>query len=178
MPFKSLSPVLSVSQQLGEADVEQAARDGFRAIISNRPDGEEPGQLSAADMAALAARHGMGFAHVPVVPGKIGETVVAQMADALARLDSPALAYCRTGTRSATLWALTQASALPASAVIATAATAGYDLESLRSRLDTGALQPEAPRATRADVVIVGGGSAGLATAAPLPERNRALQIS
>jgi sulfide:quinone oxidoreductase len=69
MPFKPLTPTLSVSPQLSEADLAQAARDGFRAIIDNRPDGEEPGQLSAADMEALAARHGMGFAHVPAIPG-------------------------------------------------------------------------------------------------------------
>ena len=69
MPFKALTPSLSVSPQLSEADVAQAARDGFRAIIDNRPDGEEPGQPSAAEMQALAASHGMGFAHVPTVGG-------------------------------------------------------------------------------------------------------------
>lgn len=87
MPFKPLTPTLSVSPQLSEADVAQAARDGFRSIADNRPDGEEPGQLSAVEMEALAQRHGMGFAHVPAVPGKIGDEEVAQMVSALARLD-------------------------------------------------------------------------------------------
>ena len=137
MPFKSLTPSLSVSPQLSEADVAQAARDGFRAIIDNRPDGEEPGQLSAADMQAFAAGHGMGFAHVPAIAGKIGDAEVARMADALARLDGPVLAYCRTGTRSTTLWALSQAGARPADSIIATAADAGYDLSALRPRLET-----------------------------------------
>ena len=135
MPFKPLTPNLFVCPQPDDAEIAQAAAEGFRAVIDNRPDGEEPNQISSAQMQALAAAHGMGFAHVPVVPGQIGNEDVARMADALARLDGPVLAYCRTGTRSATLWALTQAGALPADQIIATAADAGYDLTALRPRL-------------------------------------------
>lgn len=119
MTFKSLTPSLSVSPQLDEADVAQAARDGFRAIIDNRPDVEEPGQLSAATMQELAAAQGMEFAHVPAVSGSISDEDVARMADALARLNGPVLAYCRTGTRSTTLWALSQAGAQPADTILA-----------------------------------------------------------
>lgn len=136
MPFKSLTRSLSVSPQLSEADVARAAEEGFRAIVDNRADGEEPGQLSALDMKHLASSHGMAFAHVPAIAGEIGEENVARMADALAQLDGPVLAYCRTGTRSTTLWALTQAGVLPADKIIATAADAGYDLERLRPRLE------------------------------------------
>ncbi|MEO8723606.1 MAG: TIGR01244 family sulfur transferase [Sphingobium sp.] len=136
MTFKSLTPTLSVSPQLSEADVIRAAQEGFRAIIDNRADGEEPGQLSASDMKHLAASQGMAFVHVPAIMGQIGDEDVAHMADALARLDGPVLAYCRTGTRSTSLWALTQAGVLPADKIIATAADAGYDLEVLRARLE------------------------------------------
>lgn len=152
MPVKSLSSSLSVSPQPGEAQVAQAAKEGFKAIIDNRPDGEEPGQLSAAGMQVLAARHGMDFAHVPVVPGEIGDEDVRSMADALARLEGPVLAYCRTGTRSTTLWALSQAGILSTDKIIATAAAAGYDLETLRPRLESSATKPE--RSDRADIVI------------------------
>lgn len=177
MPFKTLTPSLSVSPQLSEADVAKAACDGFRAIIDNRPDGEEPGQPSAAEMQAFAASHGLGFAHVPTVGGKISDEDVALMAHALSTFEGPVLAYCRTGTRSTTLWALTQAGAQPADALIATAAEAGYDLSALRPRLETRMTAPIGARPARADVVIVGGGSAGLATAASLLERDRSLDI-
>jgi sulfide:quinone oxidoreductase len=177
MPFKVLTPSLSVSPQLTEADVAQAARDGFRAIIDNRPDGEEPGQPTAAEMKALAAAQGLGFAHVPTVGGKITDEDVALMAHALANLEGPVLAYCRTGTRSTTLWALTRAGTEPADALIATAAGAGYDLTGLRPRLETRMTAPTGARPERADVVIVGGGSAGLATAASLLERDRDLDV-
>lgn len=177
MTIKLLTPALSVSPQLSEADIAQAARIGFRGIIDNRPDGEEPGQVSAAAMERLAAAHGMAFAHVPVVPGNIGDEDVARMADALSRLDAPVLAYCRTGTRSTSLWALSQAGALPADTILRTASDAGYDLTALRPRLETRAAIPEGAGPSRADIVIVGGGSAGLATAASLHERNRSLDI-
>ena len=177
MPFKALTPALSVSPQLNEADVAEAASAGFRAIIDNRPDGEEPGQPTAAEMSALATAHGLGFAHVPTVGGKISDEDVALMAHALADLEGPVLAYCRTGTRSTTLWALSQAGAQTADALIATAAAAGYDLAALRPRLETHVTAPTGARPERADVVIVGGGSAGLATAASLLERDRSLDI-
>ncbi|WP_371420824.1 TIGR01244 family sulfur transferase [Tardiphaga sp.] len=177
MPFKFLTPSLSVSPQLTQADVADAAQQEFRAIIDNRPDGEEPGQLSAAEMETLAQSHGMGFAHVPTIPGKIGDVEVAQMVSALARLEGPVLAYCRTGTRSTTLWALSQAGVQPADTIIATASRAGYDLEVLRPRLAMHTTRPEGTNPARADIVIVGGGSAGLATAASLLERDRHLDI-
>lgn len=136
MSFKPLTPRLSVSSQLTGEDVAQAAREGFRAIIDNRPDGEEPGQPTAARMQALAAAHGMAFAHVPTVGGQIADEHVALMKDALNRLDGPVLAYCRTGTRSTTLWALSEAGTQSADVLIAAAAGAGYDLSALRTRLE------------------------------------------
>ncbi|MDE0878972.1 MAG: bifunctional protein tyrosine phosphatase family protein/NAD(P)/FAD-dependent oxidoreductase, partial [Sphingomonas bacterium] len=176
MTIKSLTPFLSVSPQLTEADVARAARDGFRAIVDNRPDNEDPGQLSAAAMERVAASHGMAFAHVPVVSGKIGDADAARMADVLALLDGPVLAYCRTGMRSTPLWALSHAGSMPVDTILKTASDAGYDLKDLRPRLQA-AGKVEGSRPARADIVIVGGGSAGLATAASLLDRDRNLDV-
>lgn len=135
MAFKQLTPTLAVSPQLSEADVAEAARDGFRAIIDNRPDGEESGQISAAEMEKLAADQGMAFAHIPVLSGNVDDQSVERMADALASLDGPVLAYCRTGTRSATLWALTQSGSADPDAILNIARDAGYDLTQIKRRM-------------------------------------------
>ena len=55
----------AVSGRLDEGDFAALAAQGFRSIISNRPDGEEPGQLTAREEAVLAWRAGLQFRHVP-----------------------------------------------------------------------------------------------------------------
>jgi uncharacterized protein (TIGR01244 family) len=48
------------------------------------------------------------------------------------------LAYCASGTRSSILWSLARAGDLGADAVIAATAKAGYDLQAMRPRLESG----------------------------------------
>jgi sulfide:quinone oxidoreductase len=177
MAPKTLTDQLSVSPQLSPEDIDAAAARGVRLIINNRPDGEEAGQPSSAALAARADAAGIDYRHIPVVVGKIGDDDVAAFANALDDADGPVLAFCRTGTRAATLWALTQAGRQSADAILKTAADAGYDLSALRPKLDAAPAPRGAPRAERAGIVIVGGGSAGLATAASLLARDKTLEI-
>lgn len=137
MQFRKISSRLSVAPQLALADVAEAAAQGFRSIVSNRPDSEADDQPPAAAMAEEAARHGIAFRHLPVVPGEAGEAAVDAFSRHLAELPGPVLAFCRTGTRSVTLWALGEAGRLPADAILATAREAGYDLDALRPRLQS-----------------------------------------
>lgn len=137
MPFNKLDANLSASPQLTPDDVAAAAWQGFRTIIDNRPDNEEAEQPSSATIEAAAREHGLAFVHIPVVPGQISDADVRAMADALAEQPGPALGYCRTGTRVASLWALAQTGEADADTVIKTARDAGYDIEKLRARLQT-----------------------------------------
>src|SRR5687767_13507286 len=120
-------------RQVTVGDVDQAAAAGIRLIVNNRPDGEEPGQPSSAEIEAAAHASGLGYRHIPVAGGFPAERVET-MAEALE--SGPVLAFCRSGTRSTCLWALARASrgADPAS-LIRRAAEAGYDLRPLASRL-------------------------------------------
>jgi len=131
-------------------------------------------------MAALAARHGMTFEHIPVVPGAIADADVAKMADALGRASGPVLGYCRTGMRAVTLWALSEAGMTDPETILRTAASAGYDLGPLRPRLAARAAKTVGGGTTLKvfDVVIVGGGSAGIATASSLLRRRPSLSIA
>ena len=55
-------------------------------------------------------------------------------AEAVAAANGPVLAFCRSGTRSITAWALGEAAAAPKSSeeLVRLAASAGYDLAPLR----------------------------------------------
>ncbi len=135
MPFNTLDANLSASPQLTPDDVAVAAAQGFRTIIDNRPDGEEPGQPSAATIEAAAREHGLAFVHIPVVSGQVSDGDVDAMALVFAEQPGPALGYCRTGTRVATLWALAQSGKVDPDTLVNTARDAGYDIEKLRPRL-------------------------------------------
>ena len=50
----SLGPGLSVTGRLDRADIEALARSGVRTIVNNRPDGEDQGQLPAAEARRIA----------------------------------------------------------------------------------------------------------------------------
>lgn len=178
----TLTPSLSVSPQITERDVGILAAQGFRGIISNRPDGEAEDQPATATIAAAAQRLGLTFHHLPVVAGKIGDNDVSAFTELLRTVKGPVLAYCRTGTRSVSLWALSEASRLDPAAILKTAKGAGYDLEPLRPRLEAAwrsVAQPSPARPSGGhDVVIVGGGAAGISVAAGLLRRRPELSIA
>jgi sulfide:quinone oxidoreductase len=178
-PPKPLSPTLSASPQLDPAGIPALAAAGFRAIIGNRFDGEEPGQPSWSAIEAAARGAGLQARHVPVKAGSIGEADVARFRAALEELPGPVLAFCRTGTRSAMLWALANKGQVPSDELIRTAGEAGFDITSLQDRLaQRGEAIAPAPAAALHDVVIVGGGAGGIAAAASLLRRRGSLDIA
>lgn len=127
--FRRVTDDISVSPQIAVEDVEAAAAAGFRTIINNRPDGEEPGQLSGHEIEAAARAAGLAYFHVPVRGGPTPEQVetVAKIA---AESPGPILAFCRSGTRSIVTWSLGQAmtGARGRDELIALGRQAGYDL--------------------------------------------------
>jgi sulfide:quinone oxidoreductase len=174
MAFKRLDDSIAVSPQISLGDVARAAREGYRSIISNRPDGEEPGQPKAAAIQAEAERNGLAFAHIPIESGKAGDQDADAMKAALATLPGPVLAFCRSGARSTTLWALANADDGEPCDLIGRAAAADHDIA---------ALEPALRRRGKAssmtyDVVIVGGGAAGIATASSILKRNAKVTIA
>src|SRR5580692_4670325 len=181
MQTRSLTEKLSVSSQLTLSDLTAAAHQGIRSIIDNRPDGESSDQPTSAEIEAAAAALGLGYRHIPVVPGQIHDKDIANFSTALAELEAPIIAFCRTGTRSASLWVLSAAAEVASSDLLSTARAAGYDLNTLKPRLDArrqAATHSSGRAAQRHDVVVVGGGAAGLATAASLLRRRPGLDIA
>lgn len=104
--MKQVSDKLFVAPQLTVGDIRAAKASGIAAIVNNRPDGEEAGQPTALDNRRVAQEARLGYTHIPVVPGQITKGQVADFQAALAQADGPVLAHCKTGTRSATLYAI------------------------------------------------------------------------
>lgn len=136
MKSVAITPDLSVAPQLTLADLADAAASGVRSIINNRPDGESFDQPSSAAVEAEAKKLGLDYRHIPIVSGRLGPADVEAFAAALREMPGPVIAFCRSGTRSATVWALAKAGDLGADAVIEKTAAAGYDLQPMRPILD------------------------------------------
>jgi uncharacterized protein (TIGR01244 family) len=136
--FRTVTSTFAVAPQLQVADFARAAAEGFRVVVKNRPEGEEPGQPSDAEMKAAAEAAGLEFHALPYAGGPPPPRVVADTAALLERSPGPVLAYCRSGTRSVTAWALAQAllGERRADEIIALAAKAGYDLSGVRGVLE------------------------------------------
>jgi sulfide:quinone oxidoreductase len=138
MTIKPITEIFAVAPQMSAADVAAVAQLGYTTIINNRPDGEVPGQPSAAEIEALARQHGLNFVNIPVSAATMTPEAVQLMATTLQTAPGPVLAYCRSGMRSTTMWALAQAGKMPADEILHHAVQAGYDLSGLEPRLQAG----------------------------------------
>jgi sulfide:quinone oxidoreductase len=175
---KSLTAELAVTKQIASADIGAIAAEGFKSIICNRPDGEGADQPVFAEIAQAAEAAGLATRYLPVTSGMVTDEDAAKFGAALAELPKPILAYCRTGTRSTTLWALSQASVRRLDEIVEKASSAGYDVSGVAARIVNNKLiEPDKPSATH-DIVIVGGGAAGAAVAASLLRRKPGLDIA
>jgi uncharacterized protein (TIGR01244 family) len=128
----SMAPGLSVTGRLDRPDIEALAQAGVRTIINNRSDGEDPGQLPAAEARRLAEALGIAYHHIPITAATLSRGDVDAFAATLRDAPAPVVAHCRSGTRSTLLWALSQMreGAEPLR-LVAEAARLGIDIASL-----------------------------------------------
>lgn len=130
--FIRLTDQIAVAPQIAPEDCARARAEGYAFIVNNRPDDEAPGQPAGAEIAAAAAAAGLGYAAIPVDHTGLTMDKAEAMARLLKDAPGPILAYCRSGTRSANLWALGAAlNGGDPDALVAAAANGGYDIGGL-----------------------------------------------
>lgn len=83
----------------------------------------------------------MIFINQPVLTGKVTTENAEEFAAELKRVKGPVLAFCRSGMRSITLWALNEARHMDADNILNFAAGIGYDLKVQRDKLEDIAAQ-------------------------------------
>ncbi len=135
MEIKTITSGLSVSPQITAADMKAIKEAGFRSVICNRPDGEGADQPTFEELAKAAKKLGLEATYLPIMSGKVDDADANAFGAALGDLPGPTLAFCRTGTRSATLWSLSQAKTLGLSDILAATKAAGYDMGGVVRRI-------------------------------------------
>lgn len=104
MNINKLTDDLYVAGQILPEQIPALAKFGIKAIICNRPDGEDPDQPDFANIAGAAEAAGLPCCHQPVVAATLTPDAGAEFARLLAELPRPVLAYCRTGNRCTNLF--------------------------------------------------------------------------
>ena len=131
MKFAVLGPKAIVAGQITPAEVAEAAAQGVTAIVNNRPDGEEPGQPAGVEIEAAAKAAGLVYAHLPI-SAELSSDKVDALRDLLAEAPGRVLLFCRSGTRSAYLWALARArDGMDPDEIVRRTAQAGYNVRPL-----------------------------------------------
>jgi uncharacterized protein (TIGR01244 family) len=135
--FRRLSSDFAVAPQLTLEDVATAAADGFKMIICNRPENEEPGQPRDAEFIAAAKSARIMFRSLPF-RGPPPPAIVAETVLVIEQAKGPILAFCRSGNRSTAAWGMAQAlsGAATPEEIIEAASRAGYDLSGARDALE------------------------------------------
>ena len=168
MDIKKITDTLSVGGQISADDVPALAAMGFRSLICNRPDGEAADQSPFSAIATTAQSAGLATRYIPIVPGHMSDADLKAFAQAMSELPKPIFAYCRSGSRSATLAA--EAAALARTTSQAAAPNVTTEAKPAASNTKV--------KSASHDIVIVGGGAAGIAVASSLLARNRDLDIA
>lgn len=130
--IRRVTDTFSVAPQIGPEDVADIAAAGFKTLVANRPDGEGGiDQPRMGQIRAEAEAHGLQFVALPFSGAPTPE-IVDQFSQIVNELPQPIIAYCRTGTRSITAWALLHGGQGMADEIVDAAAGAGYDLSGLK----------------------------------------------
>lgn len=136
MDLRPLSATVStMTHGLLPDDIKHIAEAGYQRVINNRPDEEVGPEEGGAAIKAACEAAGIDYVALPLRPGQLTPELVAEFANALADGKS-VLAYCRTGNRSATLWALAQAGLMPVADIVNAARAAGYDVSGATAMIE------------------------------------------
>ena len=104
-PLTRLDANFSASPQINAEDLADIKAAGFKSVICNRPDSEDGGVHPDHNLLEeVAKKLGLEFAYLPVVPGQMNDTNVADFKAIIDKLPGPTVGYCRMGMRSKALY--------------------------------------------------------------------------
>jgi len=132
----ALTPTFSVGPAPLRGSIAQLADAGFRSLINNRPDTDQDLVMPSAETAIEAEATGLRYVHIPVEGRNPLERDVKAFAAALSTLPQPIFAYCQSGGRSASLWAMASVADFDTETLISKCREIGFDISGLRAKMD------------------------------------------
>ncbi|WP_368574944.1 TIGR01244 family sulfur transferase [Acinetobacter baumannii] len=175
MELKRVNQDFYIAGQITANDIAKIADQGIKTLICNRPDGEGADQPNVIEIEEAAQRHGLNVIYQPVISGKITDQQVTEFKQLYQNAQKPVLAYCRSGMRAISLWALAEVAPQDAALLVESGNKLGFNLKGLVPRI----LKRDHEPATIPcySVVIVGAGAAGISVASSLLCREPHLDI-
>lgn len=182
-----LNEKLSVTGQISVDDLAEIAAAGYKSVICNRPDYEGgESQPTSAQLEQAARSLGLHFVYQPVEIGAISSEQSEAFNKQLAELPGPVLAFCKSGSRPKALYEMTrQEQEKPsgeAETVTAACSWTGEALATTQVPPPPSEKQlpviPACNWGNAFDIVVVGGGAAGIGITASLLHRRPALRIA
>ncbi|MGH1406223.1 MAG: TIGR01244 family sulfur transferase [Rhodomicrobiaceae bacterium] len=135
MDYRVVTSDFAVAPQISPEHIKEIKALGYVAIINNRPDHEVEGQPTSEEIRVLVEEAGLDYYFLPIQSGSLPMEAVEQTKELIAKIDGPAFAYCRSGTRSITLWAFSKIGQTETQEVINSVEKAGYNLPFLQNYL-------------------------------------------
>ena len=136
MHINQLSESYFVAPQIVVEDVATILNAGFKSVICNRPDQENPVPCQIEAIKAAARAAGLEFAENVFDSYSFGLDKVQRQAQLLKQLPSPVLAYCASGNRCSVIWAFSLAGTIEIDTILKATTHAGYQLSHLRPQLE------------------------------------------
>ena len=144
MIINKISSEYSVSAQIYADDLPDIVAAGFKSIICNRPDTENPKNLQIEALKLPTTAAGLEFAENVFGPSTFGMDKIDRQTQLLVEMSRPVLAYCASGNRCSIIWAFAKAGMIETNAILEATEAAGFRLSHLRPQLEALALSREA----------------------------------
>ncbi len=136
MDIRRITDRYGVGPQIEPEDMATLAAEGYSTVINNRPDDEVPPSHQSAAMRQAAEAAGLTYVENPVVNGAMTMDMVERQGEVLEGAEGGVFAWCRSGTRSTIVWALSQAGRTGTDEILRMAAEAGYDISGMRGQIE------------------------------------------
>lgn len=181
-----LDEKLFVTGQISVDDLAEIAAAGYQSIICNRPDHEEgETQPTSLELEKAARILGINFIYLPIEIGPVSTGKIESFNKLLTELPGPILAFCNTGNRARALYELNKQEKTSEDGEESVTAACSWTGDALEIIHIPRASQDKSMSVAAAcnwgnafDIVVIGGGAAGIGVTASLLHRRPALRIA